>query len=107
MPSPVLPFTEANSQRVCALFRKALRSAFDSALKFDAYRQETIRIRSQFDVNKHILDPNELEAVFADAKRRLAEYAHPDPYVSPSRPGGTKFERNLPSPKEPVVPGDW
>lgn len=107
MTKSILPFTEANTKRVSSLFRKALRIAFDSTLKFDSYRQETLRIRSQFDVNRHILDPNELEAVIESAKASLAKYAHPDPYIPPSRPGGTKYERNIPPPKGPIIPGDW
>lgn len=107
MTKPIFPFTEANSKRVASLFRQALRTAFDSSLKFDAYRRETIKIRSQFEANKHISDPNELESVIQQAKAKLAEYAHPDPYIPPCRPGGTKYERNIPLAKEPVVPGDW
>lgn len=107
MSGAILPFTEANSKRVASLFRKALRTAYDSSLKFDAYRRETINIRAQFDSNKHIEDPNELEEVLASAKAKLAEYAHPDPYIPPSRPGGTKYERNVPLAKEPVITGDW
>lgn len=107
MANPILPFTEANSKRVASLFRKALRTAFDSSLKFDAYRRETLKIRSQFDTNKHISDPNELERLIAQTQAKLAEEAHPDPYIPPCRPGGTKFERNLPIEKEHVVPGDW
>ncbi|KAM9886995.1 hypothetical protein OXX80_013969 [Metschnikowia pulcherrima] len=103
----VSPFTEANTKRVSSLFRRALRIAFDSNLKFDAYRQETIRIRSLFEANKKISDPNELENVIATTRAKLVEYAHPDPYIPPLRPGGSKYERNLPPPKEPVVPGDW
>ncbi|OBA22206.1 hypothetical protein METBIDRAFT_39898 [Metschnikowia bicuspidata var. bicuspidata NRRL YB-4993] len=107
MSKVVLPFTEANTKRVSSLFRKALRIAFDSNLKFQSYREETVRIRSQFERNKLILDPNELEVVIANTRAKLAEYTHPDPYIPPLRPGGTKYERNLPPPKEPVVPGDW
>lgn len=107
MTGQILPFTEANTKRVTSLFRKALRTAFDQSLKFDLYRQETILIRSQFEANKHILDPKELEQVLTLARAKLAELAHPDPYIPPSRPGGTKYERNLPYPNEPLVPGDW
>ncbi|KAF5209297.1 hypothetical protein E0198_004574 [Clavispora lusitaniae] len=94
MTKPIFPFTEANSKRVASLFRQALRTAFDSSLKFDAYRRETIKIRSQFEANKHISDPNELESVIQQAKAKLAEYAHPDPYIPPCRPGGTKYEKD-------------
>lgn len=107
MSKAILPFTEANSKRVASLFRQALRTAFDSSLKFDAYRRETIKIRAQFEANKHISDPNELEEVIAKTHSKLAEWKHPDPYIPPCRPGGTKFERNIPLAKEPVVPGDW
>lgn len=107
MPSTILPFTEANSKRVASLFRQALRTAFDSSLKFDAYRQETIKIRQQFNANKHISNPEELEKVIARTKAKLAEWKHPDPYITPCRPGGTKYQRNIPLAKEPVVPGDW
>ncbi|SGZ57017.1 CIC11C00000005910 [Sungouiella intermedia] len=107
MSKSILPFTEANSKRVASLFRQALRTAFDSSLKFDAYRRETIKIRAQFESNKHISDPNELEEVITKAQSKLAEWQHPDPYIPPCRPGGTKFERNIPLAKENIVPGDW
>lgn len=102
-----MPFTEANSRRVASLFRQALRTAFDSSLKFDAYREETLKIRAQFEANKHVNSPEELERIIARTKEKLAEWKHPDPYIPPCRPGGTKYQRNLELPKEDVVPGDW
>lgn len=107
MSKAILPFTEANSKRVASLFRQALRTAFDSSLKFDAYRKETIKIRSQFESNRTISDPNELNEVISKAQLKLAEWKHPDPYIPPCRPGGTKYERNIPLEKEPIVPGNW
>lgn len=105
--SGVLPFTEANSKRVASLFRKALRTAFDSSLKFDAYRNETLKIRAQFEANKHISDPNEAERVYTAGVKKVTEGKHPDPYIPPCRPGGTKYQRNVPLAKGDVVPGDW
>ncbi|KAK8440575.1 hypothetical protein ACI3LY_004067 [Candidozyma auris] len=107
MSKHILPFTEANTKRVSSLFRQALRTAFDSSLKFDAYRRETIRIRQQFEAERHVSDVNELERIIERTKAKLNEWKHPDPYIPPCRPGGTKYERNLPSPKEPMVSGDW
>lgn len=89
------------------MFRQALRTAFDSSLKFDAYRQETLKIRAQFEANKTVSNPNELESIIRKAEAKLAEWKHPDPYIPPSRPGGTKYQRNIPLAKEEVVPGDW
>lgn len=107
MSGPILPFTEANSKRVASLFRQAMRTAFNHALKFDAYREATISIRAQFEANKDIRDPQELEQVIAQAEAKLRKWKHPDPYIPPSRPGGTKWERNLPVERGPLVPGDW
>lgn len=107
MSSTILPFTEANSKRVASLFRQALRTAFDSSLKFDAYRAETIKIRAQFESNKTISNPDELEKAIANANAKLAEWKHPDPYITPCRPGGTKYQRNIIPPKEPIILGDW
>ncbi|KAK6462729.1 NADH dehydrogenase I beta subcomplex 9 [Scheffersomyces coipomensis] len=105
--SAILPFTEANSKRVASLFRKALRTAFDSTYKFEVYRAETIKIRQQIEVNKHISDPIELQEAIGKFEAKLAEFKHPDPYVAPSRPGGSKYQRNIPVEREPLVPGDW
>lgn len=107
MSKTILPFTEANTQRVSSLFRQALRTAFDNSLKFEAYRQETIKIRAQFDANRKISDPTELERAIAKTHELLAEWKHPDPYIPPCRPGGTKYQRNLVNKPEPVMTGDW
>ncbi|GBL49625.1 Ca2+-binding actin-bundling protein fimbrin/plastin [Candidozyma auris] len=107
VPEDINEVRKANTKRVSSLFRQALRTAFDSSLKFDAYRRETIRIRQQFEAERHVSDVNELERIIERTKAKLNEWKHPDPYIPPCRPGGTKYERNLPSPKEPMVPGDW
>ncbi|CAI5760488.1 unnamed protein product [Candida verbasci] len=104
--SQILPFTEANSKRVASLFRRALRTAYDHSMKFEAYRNTTIAVRQQFEANKHISDPTELEIAIKKTEEKLAEWKHPDPYIPPSRPGGTKFERNIPV-KGKVIEEDW
>ncbi|CAD1813406.1 Complex 1 protein (LYR family) protein [Candida parapsilosis] len=105
--SQILPFTEANTKRVSSLFRQALRTAFDHSLKFDLYRAQTINIRSQFDANKHVSNAEELEHLIKLTEAKLKEWKHPDPYIPPCRPGGTKYQRNIPVAREPLVPGDW
>lgn len=107
MASRILPHTEANTRRISALFREALRTAFDHSLKFEAYRRETVAIRAQFEAHRAVSNPNELEALVAKTHALLAEWRNPDPYIPPCRPGGTKYQRNIPPPNEPVIPGDW
>lgn len=105
--SSILPFTEANSKRVASLFRQALRTAFDHSVKFDVYRNEQNRIRKLFDANSKVSEPEALERIIANTESKLAQWKHPDPYIPPCRPGGTKYQRNTPIPKEERVAGDW
>ncbi|CAK9439945.1 uncharacterized protein LODBEIA_P40450 [Lodderomyces beijingensis] len=105
--SQILPFTEANTRRVSSLFRQAMRTAFDHALRFDLYRQATQDIRAQFEANREVSDPEELERIIGATRAKLREWKHPDPYIPPCRPGGTKYQRNIPVAREPLVPGDW
>lgn len=109
MSGNILPFTEANSKRIASLFRKAMRSAFDNTVKFDAYRNATINIRQRIEANRHVSDAEELEQIVKAFKAELKDWEVPDPYIPPCRPGGTKFYRNAPDPRETekLVPGDW
>lgn len=103
----ILPFTEANTKRVSSLFRQALRTAYDHSVRFEGYRAETIKIRKQFEANRTVSEPVLLEDIISQTEQKLAEWKHGDPYIPPSRPGGTKYQRNIPKPDEPVIPGNW
>ncbi|CAH2353681.1 hypothetical protein CLIB1423_12S00584 [[Candida] railenensis] len=105
--SNILPFTEANTKRVSSLFRQALRTAFDHSMKWDVYRREQNKIRTLFDANSKIDDSKTLEKVIANTESKLAQWKHPDPYIPPCRPGGTKYQRNAFLPAEEKVSGDW
>ncbi|KAM0147294.1 hypothetical protein ACHAQE_010305 [Botrytis cinerea] len=37
-------------------------------------------------------------ALFKETEDLLEKWKHPDPYRPPTAPGGSKYERNLPSP---------
>ncbi|TGO20502.1 hypothetical protein BPAE_0290g00090 [Botrytis paeoniae] len=37
-------------------------------------------------------------ALFKETEDLLEKWKHPDPYHPPTAPGGSKYERNLPSP---------
>ncbi|KAL6450047.1 CIB22 NADH dehydrogenase [ubiquinone] 1 beta subcomplex subunit 9 [Candida maltosa Xu316] len=76
-------------------------------MKQDVYRKATINIRQQFEANKDISDPEKLELTIKKAQDKIAEWRHPDPYTPPCRPGGTKYQRNIPVARGPIVPGDW
>lgn len=49
-------------------------------------------------------DVAKIENAVRDLEVTLAARAHPDPYKTPWMPGGSKWERNIPPPREYVTP---
>lgn len=85
------------------LYRRSLILARDWINKRDHYRQKAMEIRSQFELYKDVGNPKEVEELINKTKFMLDKYKHPDPYIPPTRPGGTKFERYIaPSLEEPL-----
>ncbi|RBR26173.1 uncharacterized protein FIESC28_01022 [Fusarium coffeatum] len=39
-----------------------------------------------------------IQALLTETEKLLESWKHPDPYTPPTAPGGSKYERNLPSP---------
>jgi hypothetical protein len=39
-----------------------------------------------------------VQALVEETERILQAWKHPEPYIPPTAPGGTKYERNLPPP---------
>jgi NADH dehydrogenase (ubiquinone) 1 beta subcomplex subunit 9 len=66
------------------------------AVQRDIFYAERDRIRGQFEANAHLRDLGVVEKAIADGEAKLAEYAHPDPYVVPTAYGGSKYARNPP-----------
>ncbi|KAI4165051.1 MAG: hypothetical protein LQ342_001328 [Letrouitia transgressa] len=62
----------SNRQAVVSLYRRCLKLSLDWAVHRNALFQETEEL--------------------------LEKWKHPDPYIPPTAPGGSKFERNMPAP---------
>lgn len=92
--------TETHRRLVSSLYRQSLRLSKDWINRRDIWRVKALEIRQQFDNNKSVSDPRQIHTIISNAQALLAEYAHPDPIITPGRPGGTKFERNVPPPTE-------
>lgn len=88
------------------MYRRGLRSARDWINRHDHYRNKCVEIRRMFEANRDIEDPNQLNIVLKELERMLQEFEHPDPIIPPSRPGGTKHDRNIPPRNETMVPSD-
>ncbi|KAG8900866.1 hypothetical protein FRB99_005725 [Tulasnella sp. 403] len=95
-------FSSAHRLYVKSLYKRSLVNSLNWCIRRDVWRQRAIEIRAEFERNRDVKDPRALAEIFAKTEAELANTAHPDPYIPPMFPGGTKWERNLPPPVGPV-----
>jgi len=98
-----MSFTAAHRSRVKSLYKRMLTNELNWVIRRDVWREKAIEIRAEFERNRNVTDPRAIGQIIAEAERRLAQKAHPDPYIPVLYPGGTKYERNIPPPMTPVV----
>uniref|UniRef100_A0A7S2UV98 NADH dehydrogenase [ubiquinone] 1 beta subcomplex subunit 9 n=1 Tax=Fibrocapsa japonica TaxID=94617 RepID=A0A7S2UV98_9STRA len=100
-----VPEVLTHSQEVCRLYRNGLRLLFSWIGNRQVFNDEAEVLRARFDENKH-LNPNsgKVKFLLQDAKKEIADMAHPDPYIAPYMPGGSMFMRNPAIPLEFCYP---
>lgn len=57
-------------------------------------------MRDQFEKNRHVKDPVQIESLIKATEKELFDKQHPQPRKFANSPGGVAFERE-------VVPPDW
>ncbi|EGO27615.1 NDUFB9, NADH-ubiquinone oxidoreductase [Serpula lacrymans var. lacrymans S7.9] len=90
------PFTSAHRLYVKSLYRRMLKNELDWVVRRDLWRGRAMLIRAEFERNRDVSDPRALAVILEKAEADLASKLHPDPYIPPTMPGGTKWERNIP-----------
>jgi len=95
-------FSSAHRIYVKSLYKRYLTNALDWTVRRDLWRPQALLIRAEFERNRDVHDPRALAAILEKAEADLADRKHPDPYISPQFPGGTKWERNIPPPMGPL-----
>lgn len=73
-------FQNAHRRHVQSLYKRSLKLSLDWYIQRDLWRQKALDIRAQFEANKHVTNPKELQALVAQAEKTLQEWEHPDPY---------------------------
>ncbi|KAF8646381.1 hypothetical protein AX16_007247 [Volvariella volvacea WC 439] len=96
------PFSSAHRIYVKSLYKRYLNNALDWTVRRDLWRQQALQIRAEFERNRDVQDPRALAAILEKAEADLASKKHPDPYIPPMFPGGTKWERNTPPSMAPL-----
>ncbi|CAI6338935.1 unnamed protein product [Periconia digitata] len=82
---------------VLHLYRRSLKLSLDWAVHRYLWRGQAMYIRSLFEANKHVNEPRLKRELIKETEDLLEKWKHPDPYVAPTAPGGSKYERNLPA----------
>lgn len=88
-----------HQQRVTRLYRRSLRELNSWVIDRELFCEEAEKIRAQFNENR-ALDPHSglSQRLIREAESKVFSFTHPDPYVKPYMPGGSKFMRNPPIP---------
>ncbi|GLB34083.1 putative complex 1 protein (LYR family) [Lyophyllum shimeji] len=95
-------FSSAHRIYVKSLYKRYLKNSLDWTIRRDLWRPQALLIRAEFEQNRDVHDPRALAAILEKAEADLAEKKHPDPYIPPTFPEGTKWERNIPPRIGPV-----
>ncbi|KAG6515844.1 NADH dehydrogenase [ubiquinone] 1 beta subcomplex subunit 9-like [Zingiber officinale] len=86
----------AQKERVRLLYRRGLKDALNWAVHRHLFYQGASDLREEFEANKHVEDLDHIDRLIEEAEARFEKFRHPDPYIVPWAPGGSKFCRNPP-----------
>ncbi|EXB43289.1 hypothetical protein L484_004478 [Morus notabilis] len=84
----------AQKERVRILYRRALKNTLNWAVHRHLFYSDASDLRERFEANKHVEDLDTIDRLIADAEESYNMWRHPDPYIVPWAPGGSKFHRN-------------
>ena len=73
-------FQNAHRLHVQSLYKRSLKLSLDWYGQRDLWRQKALDIRAQFERNKHVTNPKELQQLLKNTEKELQDWAHPDPY---------------------------
>ncbi|XP_021627299.1 NADH dehydrogenase [ubiquinone] 1 beta subcomplex subunit 9 isoform X3 [Manihot esculenta] len=84
----------AQKERVQIPYRRALRDTLNWAVHRHLFYQDASNLREKFDAKKHVEDQDAIDRMIAEGEAQYNKWRHPDPYIVPWAPGGSKFTRN-------------
>ncbi|KAL5855976.1 hypothetical protein ACOSQ4_005778 [Xanthoceras sorbifolium] len=91
----------AQKERVRILYRRALKDTLNWAVHRHLFYRDADELREKFDANKHVADLDTIDRLIDNAEATYNKWRHPDPYIVPWAPGGSKFCRN-PTPPDGI-----
>ncbi|CAN0332735.1 NADH dehydrogenase [ubiquinone] 1 beta subcomplex subunit 9 [Lampetra fluviatilis] len=83
----------SHRQRVCRLYKKALRHLESWVVYRDEYRFQAVLLRERFERSKGERNMVRATQLLVDGEQEFWLNQHPQPYIFPEAPGGTMYER--------------
>jgi NADH dehydrogenase (ubiquinone) 1 beta subcomplex subunit 9 len=87
-----------HKQRVVRVYRGLLKNSLNWTITRDKWYPIASELKSEFKRNMYETNPATIAALVEKAETRLRDTQHPDPYIIPYAPGGSKWQRNTPVP---------
>ncbi|KAL0384026.1 UNVERIFIED_CONTAM: NADH dehydrogenase [ubiquinone] 1 beta subcomplex subunit [Sesamum radiatum] len=84
----------AQKERVRILYRRALKDTLNWAVHRHLFYPDADALREKFEANRNVEDIELIDRMIAAGEATYNKWRHPDPYIVPWAPGGTKFCRN-------------
>ncbi|KAL4716413.1 hypothetical protein ACJJTC_015841 [Scirpophaga incertulas] len=91
---------KTHSQKVCSLYKRALRNLESYYDRRNVFRYQAVLLRARFDQNAKECDLRKATELLKAGEEELFQIQHPIPKKFAQSPGGVAFERV-------VTPPDW
>ncbi|CAH1780491.1 unnamed protein product [Owenia fusiformis] len=88
----------SHAQKVCSLYKKALRECQNWHYFPHLYRYHQVVMRARFDENKDVVDMVKAKQLLEEGEAELWERKHPQPFKFTDSPGGVAYGREAPPP---------
>ncbi|KAF3530214.1 hypothetical protein DY000_02036566 [Brassica cretica] len=92
----------AQKERVRILYRRTLKDTLNWAVHRHIFYRDASDLREKFNANQDVEDVDRIDKLIAHGESEYDKWRHPDPYIVPWAPGGSKFCRN-PTPPAGVI----
>jgi NADH dehydrogenase (ubiquinone) 1 beta subcomplex subunit 9 len=84
-----------HSQRVCRLYKKALRTVESYCMERHEFRYEAVLVRERFEKTRKEQDMRKLAAMLEEAEHEVWKQGNTQPFVFKNDPGGIMYNRSF------------
>jgi len=79
------------------ILQQSLKLSLDWCISRNQWYEQAYAIRARFRENMDETDPRRIAKLLKETDTLLERNYHPEPYIFPDSPGGSKYQRNSPA----------